>query len=135
MNQASLSADRLGICQWFHFEDHAALSRCAQWFRELGVRHVRSGISWADYHRPGGREWYEEMFSALQDFEILLSVWHTPPSISETARCCGPPRRLLDYADFIDGIISNHGSSFRYLELWNEPNNRYKWDFVEADPG
>ena len=126
--------DRFGICQWFHFEDHQTLRRSVDMLHELGVKHLRTGVSWADYHRPGGREWYDELFAELADFEILLSVWHTPPSLTEDGRCTSPPHRLLDYADFIDLLITSHGDSFTHLELWNEPNNLYKWDFRTQDP-
>jgi len=74
------------------------------------------------------------MFSALRGFELLVSVWHTPPSLAEGGVCAGPPRRLADYADFIDQIITSHGDSIAALELWNEPNNAYKWDFRNHDP-
>lgn len=72
--------------------------------------------------------------NALSEFEVLLSVWHTPPSISQGNSCNSPPRRLLDYADFIDRIITEYGKTFTHLELWNEPNNRLKWDFPRYDP-
>lgn len=127
--------DRLGICQWFHFQDDRTLERSVALLKRLRIRHLRTGISWADYHRPGGEAWYRGMFDALRDFELLVSVWHTPPSLAEGGRCAGPPRRLLDYADFIDQVITNHGDSFSMLELWNEPNNTYKWDFRRFDPG
>jgi CDP-paratose 2-epimerase len=67
-------------------------------------------------------------------FDVLLSVWHTPPSISRGGACSSPPRRLRDYADFIDLLITDYGDAFHDLELWNEPNNRYKWNFPEFDP-
>lgn len=133
MNNSRLQ-DRFGVCQWFHFEDHESVRRAVQWLRALGARHLRTGISWADYHRPGGREWYDTLFGELAGFEILLSVWHTPPSLAEDGRCASPPRRLLDYADFIDLIVTRHGQGFSSLELWNEPNNRYKWAFEAHDP-
>lgn len=126
--------ERLGICQWFHFEDRATLERAVALLRELGVRHLRTGISWADYFRPGGREWYDHVLAALAEFEVLVSVWHTPPSLAEGGTCAGPPRRLRDFADFIDTILTNHDGRFAALELWNEPNNRLKWDFVHHDP-
>jgi CDP-paratose 2-epimerase len=126
--------DRFGICQWFHFEDYRSLCRSADLLRSLGVKHLRTGVSWADYHRPGGKDWYDAMFGQLDEFEILLSIWHTPPSLARDGRCACPPKRLLDYADFIDQIISSHGSQFSHLELWNEPNNCYKWDFKKHDP-
>src|SRR4051812_26777647 len=44
-------APGLGICQWFHFEDHR-LDDGVRWLKELGVRHLRTGLSWADFYRP-----------------------------------------------------------------------------------
>lgn len=126
--------ERLGVCQWFHHEDTAGLERALRWLRRLGVRHLRTGISWADYHLPGGAAWYERVFAELAEFELLVSVWHTPPSLSEDGRCSAPPRRLRDFADFIDLVIERHGDAISHLELWNEPNNRYKWDFERHDP-
>jgi CDP-paratose 2-epimerase len=126
--------DRLGVCQWFHYEDHATLERAVALLRELGVRHLRTGVSWADYLRSGGKAWYDVLLPALAEFDVLLSVWHTPPSIAEGGTCAGPPLRLRDYADFIDVLITDYGRWFTHLELWNEPNNRYKWDFPRFDP-
>jgi CDP-paratose 2-epimerase len=125
--------DKLGVCQWFHYEDYDSVRQCVELLKELNIHHLRTGISWADFFRPGGREWYRWQMTQLQDFEILLSVWHTPPSISEGNCCNSPPRRLRDYADFIDLIITEYGSQFSHLELWNEPNNRLKWDFQNFD--
>ena len=51
-----------------------------------------------------------------------------------TSACNGPPIRLRDYADFIDHVITLYGHQFHHLELWNEPNNRLKWDFPRFDP-
>ena len=127
-------SDRFGLCQWFHFEDSASVERCVALMQELGLRHLRTGISWADYHRPGGARWYRRMLAMLTPLEVLLCVWHTPPSLSETGHCAAPPRRLRDYADFIDLVIQRHGHRFSHLELWNEPNNRYKWQFDLLDP-
>jgi CDP-paratose 2-epimerase len=31
-------------------------------------------------------------------------------------------------------LITEYGDAFGALELWNEPNNRYKWDFPNHDP-
>ena len=37
-------APEIGVCQWFHFEDHR-LEDAVKWLRKLGVRHVRTGLS------------------------------------------------------------------------------------------
>lgn len=129
--------EKLGVCQWFHFEDYHAVEQTIELLAELGVKHLRTGISWADYFRPGGAAWYDWQMEQLRQsgLEVLLSVWHTPPSLAERQACNSPPRRLRDYADFIDRIITEYGDSWHHLELWNEPNNRMKWNFPEEDPG
>lgn len=126
----------LGVCQWFHFEAFEDVEAAIELMRDLGVRHLRTGISWADYHRPGGKAWYDWQMAELQraGMDVLLSVWHTPPSLAEAPRCAAPPRRLEDYAEFVAQVIIEYGDTFGELELWNEPNNLYKWDFAAFDP-
>lgn len=126
--------DKLGICQWFHYQDYETVKRAVVLLKELNCRHLRTGISWADFHRSHGPRWYRWMLDQLADFEILLSVWHTPPSIAEGFECSGPPRRLEDFADFLMQVEEEYGDAFASLELWNEPNNRYKWNFLKYDP-
>jgi beta-xylosidase len=57
-----------GICQWFHFED-ARLDDAVVRLRELGVRHVRTGLSWADSLRPDADRWFDRLMRALDDFD------------------------------------------------------------------
>jgi CDP-paratose 2-epimerase len=123
---------KIGLCQWFHFRDHRLLEATLETLPRLGIRHLRTGLSWADYHRPGGREWYDDQMSALveSNLEILLSVWHTPPSISmdpSVGSASVPPEHPRDFADFLDVVIDRWGDAFQCVELWNEPNNPYKW--------
>src|SRR5690348_2897253 len=79
---AEVLREKLGVCQWFHFEDYDAVRQTVALLKELNVRHLRTGVSWADFYRPGGKKWYDWQMSALGDFDVLLSVWHTPPSIA-----------------------------------------------------
>ncbi|MCB0311025.1 MAG: hypothetical protein KDD42_07310 [Bdellovibrionales bacterium] len=124
----------LGVNQWFHYEDKRGIERSIEYLDELGVKLLRTGISWADYHRPGGPQWYDFQMEALSHLKLLVSVWHTPPSISMGGNCASPPKNLHEFADFIDVILSRYGERIEVLELWNEPNNRYKWDFERFDP-
>jgi len=59
----------------------------------------------------GGKKCYDRQMKRLAaaGVEVLLSVWHTPPSISEGNACNSPPRRLQDYADFIDLLLTGYG--------------------------
>ena len=128
--------DKIGVCQWFHYGAYDDVLAAIEVLQELGVKHLRTGISWADYVRPQGERWAQWQMETLHaaGFEVLLSVWHVPPSRSVDGTCAAPPRRLRDYADFIDLLITRYGGLFQTLELWNEPNNCYKWNFVEHDP-
>jgi CDP-paratose 2-epimerase len=122
-----------GVCQWFHYEDRERALTARDLLRELGARHLRIDISWADYHRTGGAEWYDWLFDVLQEFELLPCIWHTPPSLSMSGKSNGPPENPQMLADFIWEVTERHGKYFTTMELWNEPNNQIKWD-QDHDP-
>ena len=54
----------LGICQWFHFED-PRLDAGVEWLQQLGVRYLRTGVSWADWFRPNSEVWFDRQMDAL----------------------------------------------------------------------
>ena len=123
----------LGLSQWFHYRDRATLHRVVGLLRELGCRHLRTGLSWADFVRPDGENWYREQAAALAEFEVLLCVNFTPPSISRGGSCNSPPRRLEDFRDFVRQAIELYGAHFTAVELWNEPNVPVYWDYKNWD--
>jgi beta-xylosidase len=47
-------ANRMGLMQWFHYEDHR-LDDAVAWLKRLGVTKLRTGLSWADSFRPNAR--------------------------------------------------------------------------------
>lgn len=122
--------DRLGVCEWIHFQDYGGLENTLAYLGELRVRHLRTGISWADWHRVGGRAWSRHVIRTFvrHGFDVLPCLWHTPPSISRTGACNGPPHELGDFARFVEEVCIELGDCFTHLELWNEPNNWLKWD-------
>ena len=69
----------LGICQWFHFEDHR-LDDGVRWLRDLGVRYLRTGLSWADWLRPNAEAWFDRQMRALEPFDVTLTFCFTPES-------------------------------------------------------
>jgi beta-xylosidase len=48
--------DELGVCQWFHFEDHR-LDEAVKWLKQMRVTRLRTGLSWSDYARPSREAW------------------------------------------------------------------------------
>lgn len=89
----------MGICQWFHFEDDR-LDRAVAWLRELGVKRLRTGLSWADHHRPGSLAWFDRQMHALEPFHVTLTYCFTPPSRGVHSHHTAPPQRIEEFAEF-----------------------------------
>lgn len=97
----------LGICQWFHFEDHR-LDDAVAWLRQLGVRHLRTGLSWADFHRPGALDWFDRQMKALEEFETTLTFCFTPEQCGIEPHHTSPPRRVEEYAEFCAAMVRRY---------------------------
>jgi len=90
---------QLGVCQWFHFED-PRLDDAVKWLRELGVKRLRTGLSWADHHRPDSLQWFDRQMLALADFDVTLTYCFTPGSRGVRDHYTSPPQRIEEFADF-----------------------------------
>jgi beta-xylosidase len=90
---------QLGICQWFHFED-PRLDASVKLLKELGVRQLRTGLSWADSHRPNADQWFDRQMKALEDFDVTLTYCFTPESCGLRAHHTSPPQRVEEFAEF-----------------------------------
>jgi beta-xylosidase len=89
----------LGVCQWFHFED-PRLDRAVQAMKDLGVRYVRTGLSWADSLRPDAQRWFDRQMMALEPFDVTLTFCFTPESYGVRPHHTSPPREPNRFADF-----------------------------------
>lgn len=89
----------LGICQWFHFEDHR-LDAAVRWLRELGVRKLRTGLSWADSYRPDAERWFDRQMRALEEFEVTVTFCFTPEHLGERPHHTSPPTEVEAFAEF-----------------------------------
>ncbi len=125
-------SEQYGFVEWFRPGDHLRVEAVLPGLKASGASWLRTHISWADYHAPGGQEWYDWLLPRLaRDFDLLPCVHYTPPSLSRTGRSSGAPKVLKDYADFIDALLTRHGHLFTHIELWNEPNNLLDYDWRE----
>jgi beta-xylosidase len=97
----------LGICQWFHFEDHR-LEFSVEWLRKLGVKKLRTGLSWADWHRPNAVKWFDYQMQALAEFDVTLTLCFTPPSRGKTAHCTSPPVDLDGFGEFASRMVQRY---------------------------
>jgi beta-xylosidase len=89
----------LGLCQWFHFED-PRLDAAVRWMKELGVKHVRTGLSWADSLRPGALAWFDRQMKALEPFDVTLTFCFTPESCGVRPHHTSPPKCVDQFAEF-----------------------------------
>ena len=105
-------APGLGICQWFHFEDHR-LDDAVEWLRMLGVRHLRTGLSWADSFRPNADAWFDRQMDALAEFDITLTFCFTPEHRGIQPHHTSPPQVIEEYAEFCARMVRRYASSTR----------------------
>jgi beta-xylosidase len=89
----------LGICQWFHFEDHR-LDDAVGWLHKLGVKHLRTGLSWADSYRPNAEAWFDRQMKALEDFDVTVTYCFTPEHCGVRPHHTSPPKRIEEFAEF-----------------------------------
>jgi beta-xylosidase len=89
----------LGLCQWFHFQDHR-LDEAVVWMKQLGVRYVRTGLSWADSFRPGALDWFDRQMAALNDFDVTVTYCFTPEHLGLAPHHTSPPRSADEFARF-----------------------------------
>jgi len=92
-------APEMGICQWFHFEDHR-LEDAVRWLKKLGVKRLRTGLSWADSHRPDADAWFDRQMKAIEDFDVTVTYCFTPGSCGIKPHHTSPPRCVEEFADF-----------------------------------
>jgi beta-xylosidase len=98
----------LGICQWLHHDDYCGLESTVRWLRRLGVKRLRTGLSWADSHRPGAQRWFDTMMSALDGFELMVTLCFTPPSRGLRADHTSPPVDPGEYAYFAAEMVRRY---------------------------
>ena len=89
----------LGICQWFHFEDHR-LDDAVCWLKRLGVKQLRTGLSWADSYRPNAQAWFDRQMQALEPFDVTVTYCFTPEEKGIRPNHTSPPQHVEEFADF-----------------------------------
>ena len=100
-------AGTLGICQWFHFEDHR-LDEGVAWLRRLGVRHLRTGLSWADSFRPDALAWFDRQMDALAEFDVTVTFCFTPEHRGIAPHHTSPPIDVNEFADFCAAMVRRY---------------------------
>jgi hypothetical protein len=88
--------------------------------RRLNVNQLRTGISWADWHRPGAQAWFDKQMAALQDFDCLVTLCFTPPSRGRRPCHTSPPLNPEEFAYFASQVVE------RYVMPWTDTGKLYR---------
>jgi beta-xylosidase len=99
----------LGICQWMHFEDHR-LDDASRWLRELGVTHLRTGLSWADSGRPGADAWFDRQMRAFDPLHVTATFCFTPEAQGLKPHHTSPPVDPAPFAEFCARMVRRYGA-------------------------
>lgn len=99
----------LGICQWFHFED-PRLDRAVQLLKHLGVRRLRTGLSWADSFRPNADKWFDHQMKMLEEFQVTVTYCFTPEHCGLLPNHTSPPRDVNAFAEFCARMTRRYAS-------------------------
>lgn len=102
-------APEMGICQWFHYEDHR-LEDAVRWLRDLGVKYIRTGLSWADSYRPGADEWFDRQMKLLEPFNVTVTFCFTPESHGIRPHHTSPPRNVDEFGEFCARMIRRYAN-------------------------
>src|ERR671933_1855042 len=121
-------AVEFGLVQWFPYDDVARLRRVAAKLRALGVRRIRTQLSWADWCRPDGPQWIARILDELRGLDVLPVLHSTPPSFGEKPYTSSVPRDLGSYAYYVRWVCETYGDRFSHVQLWNEPTTWCDWD-------
>jgi beta-xylosidase len=99
----------LGVCQWFHFEDHR-LEDSVAWLKKLGVKRLRTGLSWADSFRANAEAWFDRQMKALEPFEVTLTYCYTPEHCGVRPHHTSPPKEPAQFAEFCARMTRRYAS-------------------------
>ncbi len=130
----SPAAGRLGLVESFSPGAHARVERALELLRILGVRELRTEISWADATSPEGEAWQAWLMQRLaREVRVVPCLTGTPPGLGVEPRRNAPPREARAYGEFVESFLARHGRHVEWVELWSAPERRASYDW-RLDP-
>ena len=100
-------AGEMGLCQWFHYQDHR-LDDAVAWMKRLGVKYLRTGLSWADSFRPDAIGWFDRQMEALADFDVTVTFCFTPEHRGIAPHHTSAPQDPNEFADFCAAMLDRY---------------------------
>ncbi len=109
-------AGEMGLMQWFHFED-PRLNDAVDWMKRLGVRQLRTGLSWADSFRPNAVDWFDRQMEALSDFDVTVTFCFTPEHLGIAPHHSSAVHDPQAFADFCAWMIDRYAPASAALPV------------------
>jgi CDP-paratose 2-epimerase len=92
----------IGLVEWFRPGEYDRVERVLADCRVLGVKTLRSSVSWADWHTRTGQAWYSWLLPRLAaEIDLLPCFLYTPPSLGVEPKTAAPPRHPQAKADLL----------------------------------
>jgi len=100
-------APEMGLVQWFHYHD-PRLDNAVALMKDLGVTHMRTGLSWADSFRPNALDWFDRQMKALEDFKVTVTFCFTPEHRGIAPHHTSAPQVPEEFAAFCAQMIERY---------------------------
>jgi hypothetical protein len=72
------------------------------------VTYLRTGLSWADSLRPNADVWNDRLMTALEPFDVTVTLCFTPESHGVVPHHTSPPKNVDEFADFCGRMIRRY---------------------------
>jgi beta-xylosidase len=82
-----------------------------EWLQRLGVKYLRTGISWADWFRPNAEAWFDRQMEALEPFNTTLTLCFTPEHMGLAPHYTSPPKQVEDFAEFAVWAVRKYAAA------------------------
>jgi beta-xylosidase len=96
-----------------HFADYTPqldhrLDAAVSWLERLGVKKLRTGLSWADSLRPDADRWFDRQMRALEPFDLTVTFCFTPESEGIQPHHTSAPRHPERFAEFCARMVRRY---------------------------
>jgi beta-xylosidase len=86
------------------------MDEAVAWLRSLGVRDVRTGISWADSFRDDAIAWFDRQMAALEEFRVTVTFCFTPEHRGIAPHHTSPPLVADEFAEFCATMVRRYAN-------------------------
>ena len=72
------------------------------------LKHLRTGLSWADSFRPDALAWFDRQMEAIADFDVTVTFCFTPEHRGIEPHHTSPPQQAHEFAEFCAAMVRRY---------------------------